>query len=187
MIFSIEGHHGTSNESANKILSSNYVLSKGDDEWLGDGVYFFINGVSSKTVDLAEQWAIAQSWDNQKKKLKYRDFCVIHSIIEVDESNFLDLTMEEGVEILQYLVDRFKEKMDSLGKKMNFLDGLLLNLAREEGLLPLEVVKGNFYIKFVKERIERINLRTSNCTICTVYDPSKNIISNSVIKTGFIK
>lgn len=187
MIFSFEGHHGTSIESATNILASNYELSKGDDEWLGDGVYFFVNGISSKTVELAEKWAVAQSWDNEKKILKYKEYCVIQSSIQVDESEFLDLTIEDGVEILQYLVDRYKEKIDSIGKKMKFLDGLLLNLARGEGFLPLGVVKGNFYIKFAKERIERINLRTNNCTICTVYNPSKNVASNSIIKTGHIK
>ena len=41
--------------------------------------------------------------------------------------------------------------------------------------------------KFAKERIENINFRTNNCTICTVHNPSKNIISNSIIKTGHIK
>lgn len=187
MILSFVGHHGTSIESATMILNSNYELSKGDDEWLGDGVYFFISGVSSKTVELAKKWAIAQSWDSSKKALKYREYCIIQSSIKVDESKFLDLTIEDGVEILEYLVVRYKEKIESIGKKMRFLDGLLLNLARGEGFLPLEVVKGNFYIKFAKERIERINLRTSNCTICTVYNPSKNIVSNSIIKTGHIK
>ena len=187
MVLSIEGHHGTSVESATKILTSNYELSIGDDEWLGDGVYFFINGVSSKTSDLAQKWAISQSWDNDKKLLKYNEYCVIQSNIEVEESEFLDLTIEDGVEILEYLVDRYKEKINSFGKKIRFIDGLILNLARGEGILPLEVVKGNFYIKFAKERIERINLRTNNCTICTVYNPSKNIVSNSIIKTGHIK
>ena len=33
----IEGHHGTSLKSAQFILASNYPLSIGDDEWLGDG------------------------------------------------------------------------------------------------------------------------------------------------------
>ncbi len=105
---------------------------------------------------------------------------MLQSNIRVDESEFLDLTIEDGVEILSYLVDRYKDKIDSIGKKMKFYDGLLLNLARGEGFLPLEVVKGNFYIKFAKERIERINLRTS-------YNPSKCVFSNSIIKTGQIK
>lgn len=110
----------------------------------------------------------------------------MESNIEVDESEFLDLTTENGVEVLNYLVDTFMDKISQTGMKLRFKEGLILNLAREEGLLPLEVVKGNFYIKFAKERIKRINLRTSNCTICTVYNPEKSITSNTVIKTGMI-
>lgn len=181
------GHHGTSYDSASGIIKSNYNLSYGDNEWLGDGVYFFVKGISSKTMELAEKWAQTQSWDNNKKEYTYKNYCVIHSEIEVDEKEFLDLTTEDGVEILNYLVNKYKEKLDSIGKKVHFYDGLLLNLARGEGFLPLEVVKGNFYIKFAKERIERINLRTSNCTVCTVYTPSKSILSNSIIKTGTIE
>lgn len=187
MVLSFEGHHGTSLESAKKILNSDYELSTGDDQWLGNGVYFFVAGVSTKTSELAEKWAKAQAWNKVTKKNKYTEYCVIQSNIQVDEAEFLDLTVEEGVEILTYLVDRYKEKIDSIGRKVKFLDGLLLNLARGEGFLPIEVVKGNFYIKFARERIERINLRTSNCTICTVYNPSKSIYSNSIIKTGYIK
>lgn len=187
MLFSFNGHHGTSSESAKKIIASNYELSIGNDEWLGNGVYFFVPGISTKTIELAENWAIAQSWDNENKQNKYIQYCVIQSEIEVDESEFLDLTKEEGVEILSYLVDRYKDKIKTIGRSMKFQDGLLLNLAREEGIFPLEVVKGDFYIKFAKERIEKINLRTSNCTICTVYNPSKNILSNSIIKTGQVK
>jgi hypothetical protein len=187
MIFSFDGHHGTSSDSTKEIIRSNYKLSVGDDEWLGNGVYFFVSGVSTKTIELAEKWAIAQSWDNKTKTRKYNSYCVLQSSIQVDESKFLDLTVEEGVEILAYLVEKYKEKIKTIGKKMTFSDGFLLNLARQEGVLPLEVVKGNFYIKFEKERRAKTNLRTSNCTICTVYDPSINILSNSIIKTGQIK
>ena len=43
------------------ILISKYELSKGDDEWLGDGVNFIVTGVSTNTSEIAEKWAIAQS------------------------------------------------------------------------------------------------------------------------------
>ncbi len=187
MILSIKGHHGTSLDSAKAIINSNYELSIGDDEWLGSGVYFFVEGISSKTEELAEKWAKTQAWDKKSRKYKYLKYCLMESNIEVEESEFLDLTTEEGVEVLSYLVDRYLEKIAQTGLKLTFKDGLLLNLARKEGLFPLEVVKGNFYIKFAKERIKRINLRTSNCTICTVYTPEKSITSNFVIKTGTIK
>ncbi len=187
MNLSFEGHHGTSSTSAKEILLSNYKLSIGHQEWLGNGVYFFVPGISTKTLELAEKWAVAQAWDNLNKVFLYRDYCVLQSRIEVDDSAFLDLTVEDGVEILSYLVDRYTEKINTIGRKMMFLDGLLLNLAREEGILPLEVVKGNFYIKFARERVERINLRINNCTICAVFNPTRNITSTSIVKTGRIK
>ncbi len=186
MVISIEGHHGTSFASAELIQGNDYRLSTGDDEWLGDGVYFFVEGIKSNTAELAEKWAIAQAWDNKRKTYKYKQFAVLKSVIIVEEDNFLDLTSEDGIEILEYLVDKYIDKIRLIGKKLDFHDGMLLNLARNENVIPIEVVKGSFYIKFTKERIHRINLRTNNCTICTVCNPAKNIISKEIIKTGDI-
>jgi len=47
-VIKIKGYHGTSVNSAELIVKSNYEKSIGDKEWLGDGVYFFIDGLSSK-------------------------------------------------------------------------------------------------------------------------------------------
>lgn len=181
------GYHGTSHKSAEQIVKSNFELSIGDDEWLGNGVYFFLNGISSKPEEQAKKWAIAQAWDKIDRKYKYNLFCVIKSIIEVHEDNLLDLTIEDGVEVLDYLSRRFEAVIRKTGKKLDYLDGMLINLARNEGILPIDVVKGNFYIKFVRERLNRISLRTPNCTICTVFDPNKNIMSNHILTIGEIK
>jgi hypothetical protein len=187
MIFTFNGHHGTSFESSKSIIESNYELSVGDEEWLGDGVYFFVLGVSSKLTELAEKWAIAQSWDNKLKRYKYKNYCVLKSEISVDEDNFLDLTTEEGIEVLDYFIKRFEQKLQTIGRNLNFIDGFLINLARNEDVLPIEVAKGNFYIKFAEERVNRINLRTSNCSICAVYNPRKNVLKTTVVQNGVIK
>lgn len=181
------GFHGTSSDSAKEILDSDYKLSIGDNEWIGDGVYFFISGISSKPEEQAKKWSIAKSWDNTLKAHKYRRFCVIKSEIEVDEDLFIDLTTEDGVGVLDYFLQCFENKINRINKRFDYIDGLLINFAREEGVLPIDVVKGNFYIKFAKERISQINLRTPNCTICTVFEPTKNIIDNHIINTGDIK
>lgn len=161
-------------------------MSVGDAEWLGDGVYFFVDGLNSDTTTLATNWATCQAWDNISRTHKYKNYAVIESEIQVEEEEFLDLTVEEGVEILEYLTERYINKIKGIGKSLSFYDGFLLNLARNEKVFPLEVVKGNFYIKFEQARIHRINLRTNNCTICSVYDPSKILSNNSIIKIGEI-
>ena len=190
-LITIKGYHGTDSNSCRKILHSNYKISEGDEHWLGDGVYFFVEGISTsseRTIKLAEKWAIVQSWDNVYKEHKYTDYVVMESQIRVDDENFLDLTKEEGVEILFYLAKSFQNTIKNSYKKKNkkllFFDGLLINLARKYMIFSFEVIKGNFNIKFKEERINKINLRTNNCTICTVYFPEKNIISKEIIKKG---
>lgn len=188
-VITIKGHHGTDINSCKAILKSNYKISKGDQHWLGEGVYFFIEGLSTDTINLAKKWAIAEAWDNDNKKYKYTDFAVIESLIEVEEDKILDLTTEDGVKILSDLVRFFfdkirKSKKNQKNKEWEFYDGELINMARNANNFPfdIEVVKGNYYIKFKEERIKGVNLRTSNCTICTVYDPHKNIKSKKQVK-----
>jgi len=186
MIINLEGYHGTSLESAQSIQSSKYDLSTGDEEWLGDGVYFFIKGISSKLEDLAVKWAISRAWDNKFKRNKYRNYCVLLSHIEVHDDNFLDLTTEDGLDVFDYIIDRYIKKMGSIRKTVKYQDGQFLNFARRENIVDIEVAKGNFYIKFTKEKIKGLNLRTNNCTICTVFDPAKNIKSTKIITNGSV-
>ncbi len=186
-MFDFEGYHGTSLESAKNILISEFELSFGDREWLGNGVYFFIQGLSSKPEIQAEKWAISQAWNNVSKTYSYNNFCVLKSKILVSENTFLDLTTEEGLEVFEYLSDKFENKIKELSKKLKYLDGLLINLARSEGILEINVVKANFYIKFAKERVKNINLRANNCTICAVYNPIKTLSEISITKIGTIE
>ena len=187
-IISFKGYHGTDVESCKNILESNYKISQGDEHWLGDGVYFFVEGISTKPVELAEKWAIAQSWDKDKRSQTYSDYSVLESIIEVEKDRFLDLT--ECADFLFILADEFKEaiknRKKNRKKSLTYDDGALINLARKLELFPFEVVKGSFYIKFKNERINNINLRTNKSTICFVFDPQKNIIHTKKIKQGKI-
>lgn len=143
--------------------------------------------MSTKPEEQAKKWAITNSWNKEKKVYEHKSYCTIKSTIKVDEENFLDLTTEDGIELLSYLYDSFEKKIKKLNIGFKPIDGLLINLARGEGILPIDVVKGNFYIKFAKERTRRITLRTANSTVCTVYKPSDNIVSSKIIEIGDIK
>ncbi len=143
---------------------------------------------------MAEKWAIAQSWDKDKKSYTYSDYSVLESIIKVEEDKFLDLTNPIGVDFLSFLANNFKEaiKIQKRNRKkinqkdLAYDEGALINLARKVELFPFEVIKGNFYIKFKNERVNNINLRTSNCTICALSAPQKNLTDTKEIKQGKI-
>jgi hypothetical protein len=186
-MLNVIGYHGTSSEAAVSIIMEGFINSEGDDEWIGKGSYFFVQGISSMPSDQAAKWAIAESWNNSKKINIYTRFAVIKSQIEVKEDHLLDLTVEDGVEVFNYIIEAHKAKIQQMGRFFDYKDGYIIDFARGEGLIDVDVVKGNYYIKFAEQRKRGINLRTANCTICSVYEPNKNIKSSTIVKEGDIK
>ncbi|GAB2633471.1 hypothetical protein [Belliella aquatica] len=185
-MLNIVGYHGTSAESAVGIIKEGFKNSEGENEWIGKGTYFFIKGISSIPSDQALEWAIAEAWDNSNRINIYNRFAVIKSEIKVEEEHLLDLTIEDGVNILNYIIEAHKNKIQNMGRFFDYKDGYIIDFARGEGLLDIDVVKGNYYIKFAEQRKRGINLRTANCTICSVYEPNKNITSSTIVKEGDI-
>lgn len=152
------GCHGTDVANNDGIFEKNFEPSFGDDHWLGEGVYFFIDGISAPNEN-ARKWAIVHAWDNDKRNLTYQEYVVIKADISVEEKKFIDLTTTDGIKIFNHLRDQYVEKIKNGGKSMitsAFKDGHVLNKAREEMNIPIDVVKGNFYIKFTAERMFQI-------------------------------
>lgn len=188
MVIAINGFHGTSGVHSNSIIKSGLIPSIGDDEWLGDGGYFFIEGISKKPELQAKEWAIAQSWDKASRKSKYCTYTVLIGLIKIEEDFFLDLTTSDGVEILEYLQKKCIEKLKKNKKNnLKFLDGYIINFARGENIKEIKASKGNFFIKFKTERIGNVSRRTPNCTICAVYDPQSDIKDMKVLEKGRIE
>ena len=162
-MINFDGYHGTDNAHVRSILTTGFNLSVGDSHWLGDGIYFFVKGKSNK----------------------YDHFSVLKTEISVEESNFLDLTEPEGLEIFEYIKRKSAEKIRRM-RRVTIIDGYLINLGRNEMGLQFDVVKGDVFIKLTKEeRRLQFQSRFSNSTICAVYNP--DCISNiSNIKTGRI-
>ena len=77
----ITGYHGTKRHLANKIIQEGkYHISKGDKEWLGNGIYFY------------ERFSDAYAWRRGAEE----ENAVLHSVIEVDDSAYIDIDTEEG-------------------------------------------------------------------------------------------
>ena len=153
------GFHGTDIKNFDSIKSTNFVASEGDSEWLGNGVYFFVEGISDP-IKNAKDWAIVSSWNNNLKLNEYTKFAVISAEINVLDDYLLDLTTHDGMETFIYFRNKFIEmisKRKLILKNGDFKDGHIINEARYS--IRIDVVKSNFYIKFAKERIMNINFR----------------------------
>lgn len=188
----IIGYHGTSKESAESIIENNFNPSKGGDaDWLGDGVYFFSEGISPAENN-ATKWAIVAAYNKYKRCNDYNEYSVLKAEIDLDKNRFLDLTTKDGMELFNYLRNKYIEKIAKSGKRIkktvnyrDFKDGHLINDARANLGIPMDAVRGDFYIKFEKERIYDINFRIPNVTILSVINPKKTINSDhiQIVKT----
>ena len=185
-MINFEGYHGTDNAHVRSIMTTGFNISTGDSHWLGDGVYFFLKGKSTHPENQAEQWAILGAWDKANRANKYESFGVLKAEISVEENNFLILTDPSGLEILEYLKNKTLEKIKRLRRnsKIKIVDGYLINFGRNEMGIPIDVVKGDVFIKLTKdERKYDIQSRIPNSTISSVFN--SKCISNIVnIKTG---
>lgn len=82
----LTGYHGTSLENGYKIIEERrFHISNGEKEWLGNGIYFYYS------LDDAYQW---------------RDSCaIIHSVIKVNDDEYLDMDSDVGAEIYNGIID----------------------------------------------------------------------------------
>ena len=172
VMIEMKAYHGTIRDNAKGILSDGFAYSIGNEHWLGDGVYFFVEGVGYAPDRAAELWAEYRAF-----KLHTQFCALLSSVISVVENAFLDLTSYEGIRILNYIQLRCAQKLAAIGKGVGYVDGFLINFARTEMGLIIDAVKGNEYIQLeVVDRLYNIRRRISNCTICSVYN--KEVIRN---------
>lgn len=172
MTLSIEAFHGTSLESAKEIEKSSYRESDKEDEWLGRGIYFFVDGISDPLTN-AIDWAIAQAWDNTEKINKYDEFAVLKSKVEVDGDRLIDLTTQEGLRNFNgvksvFLKQIFKDFASDELKEMSVEAHSCTMFNFIVSKINAHAVKHNLYIKNKKER--RMNLKSNvpNTTVLCV-------------------
>lgn len=72
----IVGYHATNKENAKKILKNGFIQSNGDKEWLGRGIYFYLN------IQDALEWRQCDT--------------VLCTFIKVNAKYILDIDSEKG-------------------------------------------------------------------------------------------
>ncbi|MDY4604007.1 hypothetical protein [Clostridium tertium] len=93
------GYHGTSNDGEKSILRNRiYKVSNKENEWLGSGIYFFIDKNKETAIKNAYKWAV-----NYKKFNFY-------SVLETTASTNKDKVMDLNNDDWQYLYHKYREE-----------------------------------------------------------------------------
>lgn len=124
------GFHGTTREYADIILrTNNFIASTDEEEWLGNGVYFFEDDVF-------------QAYDYCVKAKKYAEYAILKSHIEAEI--VLDLinkkTFKEFNDFAKRLQNRYLKRKD--GKPRRLINAVVLNFLYE--LKPYDMVRAAF-------------------------------------------
>lgn len=156
----------------------------GDDEWLGYGVYFFIDGISSALTS-AEEWAKAEAWDNAGKKFTYRHFAVVS--VRVFGEEVLDLRNEKDLRLFNEARLELYAKHDALfdPNEREQHDRILMNLLLN--LMEFEIVICNLFIKSSYLRRMRLGSRIPNATVlCVRKSENIDLTTMQVVKKGVV-
>ncbi|WGL99135.1 hypothetical protein QE177_04435 [Arsenophonus sp. aPb] len=177
------GYHGTNAENEDMILSGNFRVSTKEDEWLGTGAYFFIDGVSDPEHN-ASCWAKRHSYDKIRKRYKYTQFSVIKANISIN--NPLNLDSIEGKKVFNY----YRDELIGIMKKNNISSTKSFEKSLKNDCevcnyiakaIGCDAIIRSEYIKLdLWSRKNIYNSRIQNCTIISIREPLRSIDKNSL-------
>lgn len=162
------GYHGTSRRHARSILDSTYIISPSPEDWLGTGIYFFVDGISCPQKN-AREWAV--------NKFGRDDAAVVESVIVAPVEKLLDLTTIAGMSIyndnrISYLESNrgaLMTRRDLKVKKRRDVrldDRLVTDALREK--ISISILIHNVYIKNELQRALIMESSYPNATVCSV-------------------
>lgn len=166
------GFHGTSSAAARSIADSTYKISPSPEDWLGSGVYFFIDGIACP-IKSAFEWA--------RNKYGHNDAALVKSRITAPAEKVLDLRSVEGlvrydaarIAFLEQNRLRLSQRRDLKIKKRKDIrldDRIVTEAVCEE--LGIAVLIHNVYIKNALQRELIMESSYPNATVCSVRDVS---------------
>lgn len=181
-----EGFHGTDSKNQQSILELNFTVSANEDDWLGTGAYFFINGISDPAAD-ARNWAKLQAYDKRIGQKTYHRYAVVKAKITVQ--NVLCLDESDGLiaynAYRNHLIEKMKKNRikPKVGAIRNDCEvcNHILNNSDFDAIINLEYIKLDEW-----SRRAQYSSRVPTCRIMSVKEPSTSIDVNgmSVVDRG---
>jgi len=167
MQINLVGYHGTDSSLVPSIQQNNFIPSTANRDWVGHGVYFFIEGVGCP-VGNATEWAKNQAYDRLEPK--YSHFSILQADVKCER--LLDVRTDKALNVYNQIRNAMIQKFKNVFRKCNHInesDCKMWNLVSE--YLDLEVIIQNLYIKDCHQRRLKISSNVPNTTVMCVRKP----------------
>ncbi|RMD04889.1 hypothetical protein D9O40_00620 [Clostridium autoethanogenum] len=169
-----DAYHGT-DYNAEKCITKykKYKVSNKDNEWLGTGIYFFIDKDKQKAIENAYKWAV------NFKHFKY--YAVLRSLILVDEDKIINFNDEDWQEIYhKYREGKINETINRgltiETDRIKFDCQVINEMCKKFGILAI-------YQQRYIDLLEKRGLPKSEIPNCTILCVRRNeLIDKSSIK-----
>jgi len=156
-------YHGTNSENVASIKANGFKPSISHNEWLGSGVYFFIEG-SFCPITNARDWAISNAWDNDLKQNRYSNYSILMTVVSGNRA--LDLRNEEDLRLFEtlrlHILERYEIEKKFFKKRVEPNTFLCNSVAKS---MNLDILIQNLYIKNKRQRIKNHRSFVPNTTV----------------------
>ncbi len=169
MTITFRGFHGTLASKVGSIRASGIYPSDNPDDWLGEGCYFFIEGLDDPRL-CAAQWARSKAWDKHDQEFDESEVAVVEAAITVDEARVFDLREPSNAQQFHRVRRRWLRSLvpprsTHLPRpEEDRFDTDLLDQFKQEQ--EIAVLIGEFHIQFsLRERHFRLDSRIPNAAV----------------------
>lgn len=181
---SLSAYHGTFSDHLAAIAEIGFQPSRNDDDWLGLGSYFFIDGLNDPKSS-ALQWAICSSWDKQSKSFQENSIAVVKTKLTAPANCIFDLRLMENAKEFhlfrtQWIQNQKSSKLtDFVRPKERTYDAEVLNDFREKN--GINILIANFHIQLTThERHLRLDSRIPNVSVLCLSNVSESSVQCSI-------
>ena len=164
----LDGFHGTSVVRAEAILAKGYHYVSSAEDWLGSGVYFFLDGFACAFTN-ASEWALSKYAEEQCVVVKSRIECQASKVLDLTTCTGLKEYNDARVKVLKkFGSDLFFRRDLSIKKRRDIRvdDKIIIDLVLRE--LSFDVLIHNVYIKNRQQRSLALESSYPNATVCSV-------------------
>jgi hypothetical protein len=173
---SITGYHGTRASALPSIRRQGVQASHNPDDWLGAGLYFFVEGLDDPKVSALE-WARCKLWDKRRRRFVVDDVAVVEARITLEADLLWDLRDPDSARQFhkrrrQWLTSNVPRRATHLGRPSEAsYDTNLMDVFRKDN--GIAAVISDFYIQlFIRERHFRLDSRIPNVSVlCLSFPP----------------